>query len=408
MNVLFLGNGFDLFHKLPTKYSNFLNTVACLSSLDISKITTVGDVFANADLNDKDNDIHESYGVYGEAYDKTPIDTASLNSLIGLPQNWWYRYLSKSLKSDSSWIDFEKEIFHVTQSFQNIFANSHGNCIQVKNLSQAEKYIIEEFRFFLHLPTMGANSNGFRSIKTEYLIEYPLGSNHKILNKPKVIQKLSQQLNALADGLKIYLKCFVENTVQNISSPLSYQWQQAFQHTDHVITFNYTNTYEHFYKKLNVMHIHGDIDHQIVLGINPDGSDNIETVDTTFIPFKKYFQRIKYKTDLSYLDFIAKNKGATDIALYIIGHSLNITDKDVIQETFSLAKKIYILNYDETDESNHISNLVSVFGKTEFDKMRREKNITLMSMTDDLRDIMRENSEEEKDRRFTERISVLL
>ena len=30
MNVLFLGNGFDLFHKLPTKYINFLNTVDSL------------------------------------------------------------------------------------------------------------------------------------------------------------------------------------------------------------------------------------------------------------------------------------------------------------------------------------------------------------------------------------------
>jgi len=31
MNVLFLGNGFDLHHHLPTKYINFLNTIDSLS-----------------------------------------------------------------------------------------------------------------------------------------------------------------------------------------------------------------------------------------------------------------------------------------------------------------------------------------------------------------------------------------
>ena len=30
MNVFLLGNGFDLYHKLPTKYINFLNTVEFL------------------------------------------------------------------------------------------------------------------------------------------------------------------------------------------------------------------------------------------------------------------------------------------------------------------------------------------------------------------------------------------
>lgn len=408
MNVLFLGNGFDLFHKLPTKYSNFLNTIDCLSSLDISKITMVGDVFANTDLNYRDKEIHASYKEYREIYDKTSIDLTSLKQLKTLPNNLWYKYLSKALKGDSSWIDFEKEIFSVTQSFQKTFEFTVNEKLKFLKLDQGEKYIVEKFNFFLYPPNTNGLSSGYRCIKTEYLIEYPLGSKNKILNKPKIIQELSQQLSSLADGLKIYLKCFIENTVKNISCTLALQWQQAFKHTDHVITFNYTNTYEQFYKKVNVMHIHGNIDHHIVLGINPDGADNIETVDTTFIPFKKYFQRIKYKTDLSYLDFMAKNKGTKDIALYIIGHSLDMTDKDVIQETFSLARKIYILNYDETDESNHISNLINIFGKAEFDKMRREKDITFMSMIDDLRNIMRENSEDEKYRQIKEHISLLL
>ena len=343
--------------------------------------------------------------MYSDNYDNTSVDIVSLTQLKELNDNLWYRYLSKSLKSESSWIDFEKEIFTVIQSFRSLFNLNIKTSISLGKLDPATSYIIKEFNFFFNTASSSTMPTGAKPIKNEYLIEYPLGSKNKIINIPKIIQELSKQLNDLANALKIYLKIFVENAVKKSSHTLSFPWQQAFKYTDHIITFNYTNTYEEFYKKNNVVHIHGNIDNNIVLGINPDGADNIETVDTTFITFKKYFQRVKYKTDLKYLEFIEKNKGNTDIVLYIIGHSLDITDKDIIQEIFFLASKIYILNYDETDESNHISNLVNIFGKSDFDILRRKKNITFMSITDNLNDIMRENSEAEKNRKFQESIA---
>ena len=118
MNVLFLGNGFDLFHKLPTKYINFLNTIDYLSAQDVSKISTVGDVFCDERLSSRDNEICESYSTYGELYNSTTVDATSLNQLKNLANNLWYKYFSKTLKYDVKWIDFEKEIFAVIQSFQ--------------------------------------------------------------------------------------------------------------------------------------------------------------------------------------------------------------------------------------------------------------------------------------------------
>ena len=61
-----------------------------------------------------------------------------------------------------------------------------------------------------------------------------------------------------------------------------------------------------------------------------------------------------------------------------------------------VASKIYILSYDERDESNHISNLINIFGKTEFDLMRREKDITFMSINDELTSFMAADSEIEE------------
>ena len=60
MNILLLGNGFDLYHHLPTKYINFLNTVDSLAHRDISKVQTIGDVVGEDTLYSKDREIRDS------------------------------------------------------------------------------------------------------------------------------------------------------------------------------------------------------------------------------------------------------------------------------------------------------------------------------------------------------------
>ena len=408
MNVLFLGNGFDLFHKLPTKYINFLNTVDSLSTQNIDNISSVGNVFSNVSLNGKDKGIRESYGEYGTLYDQIDIGKDSLIQLKSLSeQNLWFKYFSNSLKYDVTWIDFEKEIFTVIQSFQEFFHICVNKKVSLGKLNNSQRYVIQAFNFFLNPSTGNEIPTGAQPIKDEYLIETPIGSKNKIIDKCKIVNELSMQLNELAEGLKIYLKFFVEKMVEKMPNTLALQWKQAFQHTDYTITFNYTNTYELLYRKADVAHIHGNVNSRIVLGVNPDGADIIETVDTTFVPFKKYFQRIKHKTDVTYLRFVDKYKAVDDLALYVIGHSLDITDKDIIQEAFSLARKIYILSYDENDESKHISNLINIFGKSAFDAMRREKDISFMSILDDITSIMKENSDEEKHRKWSNAMSAM-
>ncbi len=69
-------------------------------------------------------------------------------------------------------------------------------------------------------------------------------------------------------------------------------------------------------------------------------------------------------------------------------------------------KYINFLNsYDERDESSHITNLINIFGKSDFDKMRREKDISFLSISDDIKVIMRENSEVEKLKKWADAIS---
>ena len=64
MNVLMLGNGFDINYKLLTKYINFLNTVNYISTVTLVDAQTVGDILGAEKLQHMDSDIVKSYNEY--------------------------------------------------------------------------------------------------------------------------------------------------------------------------------------------------------------------------------------------------------------------------------------------------------------------------------------------------------
>ena len=47
MEILLLGNGFDLHHGLPTKYENFLHVIEFLINHYDRSIKTIGDVLGD-------------------------------------------------------------------------------------------------------------------------------------------------------------------------------------------------------------------------------------------------------------------------------------------------------------------------------------------------------------------------
>ena len=113
----------------------------------------------------------------------------------------------------------------------------------------------------------------------------------------------------------------------------------------------------------------------MVLGIEEylDEEDRNKKLD--FIQFKKYFQRIYKKTGCRYehwIEDIEKShipmgnrelQNYTD-NIYIYGHSLDITDKDVLKELILLEKtQISIYYRDEDDFAQKISNLVKLVGQ---------------------------------------------
>lgn len=150
----------------------------------------------------------------------------------------------------------------------------------------------------------------------------------------------------------------------------------------HILSFNYTNTYEKIYnigcRKIEYDFIHGvavkgNADFcNMVLGIDEYLKEDERQGNIEFVEFQKYYQRMQKRTGCRYKEWkeqIAssrKNNKDKRVDLYIFGHSLDSTDKDVLRE-FLLNDDIVttIFYYNQDAYERELANLVKVLGTDE-------------------------------------------
>ena len=388
MDILLLGNGFDLYHKLPTKYINFLNTVKFLQeNFNETDMLTIGKVFNDERLSGIDNGIKECYKKYYTTYSNFPLNIEDTKKLIELAdKNVWFKYLSQLINKDITWIDFEKEIEKVVRAFEHYLENEYIEQLTFSNLFTHEANIMRIFNFFYYIVEedfVGDTKMHRLELNEQFMVQNPLNKK-SYLSKDKVISFLYTQLIELAEMLKLYLRNFVDVVVEKLKSINMIDEYIDLSQVRDVVTLNYTHTFESIYCKeikRNIYHIHGDVDFNIVLGINSNENDNLETVNTDFLRFKKYYQRVFYKTDIEYLMALKYNDifdSRNTNNLVVFGHSLDSTDKDIIMDLFMYSKKITIYCYNEKAMSDNIINLVNIYGREGFDILRSEKEMTFI------------------------------
>ena len=395
MNVLLLGNGFDLYYKLPTKYANFLHVASYLTSCQIQNHQHIGEILAQKAIHAEDSFVERCYLAHKSTYDNTLIDANKIGELINLVQhNKWFSYLKKAFNKDVGWIDFEKEIAYVVNCFMKILPES-GKTFSYKK-HRYGKYIVDSFDFLVDQhATDNTVTIGTIVVKNDFCIERPLGSGNYHVSKEKVAQFLSEDLQKLARALDLYLDCFVDSICPTLRNQNTCERIPIFKHIEKAITFNYTHAYESIYITENTFHVHGSTGENIVLGINPDTSDEIATVDTSFILFKKYFQRTLYETDFDYLRWISTIKQAKQsYRLLVMGHSLDVTDKDILLDLFHSAKEIIILYHDSAAKASYIANLVKLYGKDGFDSLRRDQVLTFLPLGSDFTALAQQYTDE--------------
>lgn len=259
------------------------------------------------------------------------------------------------------------------------------------------------------------------------------------LLKEDIRDRLYNDLNKLIRALEIYLTDYVEKEECNCVLPdIQEIVKENVKGADgeeqikycKVLSFNYTNTYERLYLdkqqiQNSIDYIHGKAklfntveNNNMVLGIDEYLTDERKDRETEFIAFKKFYQRIYKETGCKYKDWVETIREEYDDFLqekeriinraneyvgndvqrmmhrlqasavrdqkckmhnvYIFGHSLDITDKDILRELIlneNVYTTIFYLNRDVMGQQ--IANLVKIIGQDELIRRTGGKSKTI-------------------------------
>ena len=366
MNILVIGNGFDIAHGLPTQYGDFLNFIKKYYKYKkIESSSAPNDGCFDEIIRLKTEKI--------ELYDEIEVLTKD---------NAWYLhfdsiYESRMTEGKDGWIDFEREISNIIQiidKFRIYIINKHEQGSGKANLNDWQ---IEQLRVII-----------WGHVHFDYKT-----ADFDIHDIQRLKDRLVRDLNKIIRCLEIYLAHCVH--IEDCSV-LSVVEQLDIQH---VLSFNYTDTYRLLYdkgdKSINYHHIHGIAKEEdnietcnMILGIDEYLSDSLKNIDNEFVEFKKFFQRIFKGTGNIYTEWIGTHKenlrvfknspNPPTMNIYIFGHSLDNTDGDVLRNLILQEHTKTTIFYHKREAlGNQIANLVAVLGEDELIKRTNKGTQTI-------------------------------
>lgn len=351
MKLLVTGNGFDLAHGLPVKYTDML------------------DALFDPTLYKKN---HPTYSLdWLKPEDK--------NRFCGVPLLKHF----KTRRNLSGWAGFENELQEIITYF--ISAERHGVHMGGNNIR--------------------GDYSAYEYPELESIIDF-----HARNDTDLMWTALSDQLNQVCEFIALYI-CNLKMDFNSVPNKQALKPIYTESYTFY-LTFNYSKTFElnydtaakdfsvtnqprFFSMKSYSQFIHGDADtpsipiynsislSPLVLGIHNDLSRvNPNDVDAIHrLVFDKSFQRIQKHTGSQYrqwfnapLHYGQKAPISTDI----YGHSMDVADHDVLKYIIekSATTKIYYLN--QSDYEQKIINLVKMYGSmTEVEDRFYSEKITL-------------------------------
>lgn len=387
MNIVLIGNGFDLAHGLPTAYTDFLTFLKRINTPPIKSADFNQDL--EALINDPAN-----------------LDIVEKMRKLFL-NNVWYNYFREKTITNSNWCDFETEIEYV-----------------VRQLETVKKYLDEDrFLWLTNIDNRKINSTFLMISIINYCLKHSLQQNSQeieildntrlLLNGKHKSVKLTIGINApnfnfdleiLQSGpldiafenlitftleqLEDFSKCFelyLSKFVNKLSYPkIGFINDLLSKHDNKLLTFNYTNTPSRYGCPIiddNTCFIHGyacwNENDNLVLGIDEKNT----TIDPMFTPFRKYFQRASKECNKNFRKWIndIKSRSRVDSVyynphlehnLYIIGHSLTLSDRFILNELITLKNMTTIIYYHSDDNRiNLMKNLAAILGYQKFSEL---------------------------------------
>ena len=295
MNILVIGNGFDLAHKLPTRYNDFIGFVERFLN-----IINTPQILQQGELKNTEKTVYEyiDHLIFNEQQ-----LCKELEQLV--KDNIWIEYfLQNPMYQKENWIDFENEISKVIQSLdQDMF------------FKDGEKSELSEKMQNLSNPFLHKKYSKYTAaMRTASALTHGKGES---ITYKEIRDRLYNDLNKLIRALEIYLTDYVEKEECNCVLPdIQEIVKENVKGADgeeqikycKVLSFNYTNTYERLYLdkqqiQNSIDYIHGKAklfntveNNNMVLGIDEYLTDERKDRETEFIAFKKFYQRIYKET----------------------------------------------------------------------------------------------------------------
>ncbi|MBE5897132.1 MAG: hypothetical protein E7281_05145 [Lachnospiraceae bacterium] len=348
MNVLIIGNGFDLAHGLKTSYDDFLKICELAKAENVQWQDDKPVINERVWAENKRVLIEEISGNLGEVLWKQLCKEVR--------GNFWVDFLQKRENQiGKNWIDFEDEI-------KNFLIKIHE-----KQVEDKKEYMI----------IRADDDAGIVAFCKKY------GYTNKNPRYGDVYKKLNEELNKLIKSYEIYLDGYI-NTCEIEQN--QYLRNKTF---DHVLSFNYTCTYtEHYNANVDCCYIHGKADLRydytnMVLGFD-ERSFGDDKLIPDLIPFEKFYQRVVNRTDNQYLDWIDEMEYTGTHNIYIFGHSLGVTDGDVLSKFLTADNsKVHIYYYNEQDRAEKIKNMALIIGADNVIKLTGGKDPKIVFETND-------------------------
>lgn len=378
--ILITGNGFDLFHHLPTKYGHFISIMETIEKLQLSNNATFEDLFGRIFKDkylDDYNSIVGNYNVEQIKFDNSKIK--QIDEL--LKTNLWYKHF-KNVCEIETWIDFEIEIENVLSQLSSLIQYSEGNKTIYTSFNKRELNIYIDFSEF------GLCKNNDSQVS--YFDEENINARTGKFDAKGALDKMIVSFEEFTNCFDFYLS----HIVFQLYDVCKVKFTLPLESIDTFYTFNYTPTLEKFHKiNSNVIYLHNKINaknsmQNIVLGIAeiPD-----EIKSNKYFEFTKYYQKIIKGCNYNFIELPTKN---TDISeeniFYIFGHSLDKSDNEYIEQIFKYLKKDYlkksnivVFYYNQKDYKNKLKNLFSLIGKEIINKLNASKRLKFVELNEE-------------------------